>query len=327
MIPKRKLGRDGPEVGALGYGAMVLEGYYGAADDADAVKVTRAALDAGMTMIDSADAYGNGHNELLVAQAVKSIRNEAFIATKFGIVFEEGETASNLPTGWGFTLKINGKPDYVLRALDRSLKRLASDYIDLWYAHYPDPSVPIEETVGAMAQAVKDGKVRWLGLSNVSAEQVRRAHAVHPVAAVQFEYSLWRREAELELIPTLRELGISLVAWAPLGSGFLAGQVGELLERDFRHFNPKFAGDALKANRDRFAPIMEIAANLGLTPAQLALAWLLHQGDDIIPIPGTRKPERILENAHATSVALEPDVLNEISRLAPIGLALGATLM
>ena len=194
---------------------MVLEGYYGTSNDDQAVETIRRALDVGMTMIDSADAYGNGHNETLVGRAIKNRRNEAFIATKFGIVFDEKETGTDLQTGWGFSLKINGKPDYVRKALDGSLKRMELDVIDLWYAHYADPNTPIEETVGAMAEAVNMGKVRYLGLSNVTADQVRRAHAVHPITAVQYEYSLWRREVETALLPTLHELGIALVAWSP----------------------------------------------------------------------------------------------------------------
>lgn len=190
---------------------MVLEGYYGASDDGQAVDTIRHALDTGLTMIDSADAYGKGHNELLLGRAIKGRRNDSFVATKFGIVFDERETGTELPTGWGFSLKINGKAAYVQKALAGSLKRLGVDVIDLWYAHYADPATPIEETVGAMAEAVRAGNVRYLGLSNVTADEVRRTHAVHPIAAVQYEYSLWRREAETTLLPTLRELGIALV--------------------------------------------------------------------------------------------------------------------
>lgn len=242
MIRKNTLGRNGPYVGCLGYGAMVLEGYYGASDADQAVETIRHALDAGLTMIDSADAYGNGHNELLVGRAVKGRRDDAFIATKFGIVFDEQETGAELPTGWGFSIKINGTAAYVRKALAGSLDRLGVDVIDLWYAHYVDPITPIEETVGAMADAVRAGKVRYLGLSNATADEVRRAHAVHPITAVQYEYSLWRREAETTLLPTLRELGIALVCWAPLGSGFLTGTVGALDKNDFRQNNPRALG-------------------------------------------------------------------------------------
>ena len=326
MIEKRQLGKGGPLVGALGYGAMVLEGYYGASDDDEAIRTIQRALDAGVTMIDSADAYGNGHNEGLVGRAVRG-RRDAFVASKFGIVFESTETGTDLPTGWGFSLKINGRPDYANRALDASLSRLGVEAIDLWYLHYPDPATPIEETVGAMAAAVRAGKVRHIGLSNVTAEQVRRAHAVHPVAAVQYEYSLWRREAQTELLPTLRELGIALVAWSPLGAGFLTGTVDTLGPADFRQHNPRFAGPNLATNTERYAPVMQMARELSVTPAQLALAWLLHQGQDVIPIPGTRKPQRIDENAQASTIRLDAQQLRRIDALAPPGLAEGKTLV
>jgi aryl-alcohol dehydrogenase-like predicted oxidoreductase len=327
MIQKNSLGRNGPRVGCLGYGAMVLEGYYGVSDDGQALKTIHRALDAGMTMIDSADAYGNGHNEIIVGRAVKGRRNDAFIATKFGIVFDEKETGTELPTGWGFSLKINGRAAYVQKALTGSFKRLGIDVIDLWYLHFADPETPIEETVSAMADAVHDGKVRYLGLSNVTADEIRRAHAIHPIAAVQYEYSLWRREAETTLLPTLRELGIALVGWSPLGSGFLTGTVESLDKNDFRQNNPRFAGENLSKNRDRFAPFMHIAKELNVTPAQLALAWLLHQGKDIFPIPGTRRLERIDENAKAADIHLDGKTLKRISELARPGLAEGATLV
>ena len=326
MIPNRNLGTNGPAVGAIGYGAMGLEGYYGASDDDRAVRTIGRALDLGVTMLDTADAYGNGHNETLVGRAVRQ-RKDAFVASKFGIAFEPGETGTPLPTGWGFSLAINGTPAYVRLAIDRSLRRLGVPAIDLWYAHYPDPAVPIEETVGAMAEVVAAGKVRHLGLSNVTPAQVRRAHAVHPIAAVQFEYSLWRREAEAELLPTLRELGIALVAWSPLGAGFLTGAVDRLGPGDFRRNNPRFAGATLTGNLDRFAPLLAIARDLDVTPAQLALAWLLHRGTDVIPIPGTRKPERVDENAAAAEVALDAALLDRIDEVARPGLAQGATLL
>jgi aryl-alcohol dehydrogenase-like predicted oxidoreductase len=327
MILKNSLGRNGPSVGCLGYGAMVLEGYYGGSDDRQAMGTIRRALDAGLTMIDTADAYGNGHNEILVGRAIRERRNDAFIATKFGIVFDEKETGTELPTRWGFSLKINGKAAYVQKALTQSLERLDIDVIDLWYLHYADPATGIEETVSAMADAVRAGKVRYLGLSNVSADDVRRAHAIHPITAVQYEYSLWRREAETTLLPTLRELGIALVGWSPLGSGFLTGTVEDLDKNDFRRNNPRFAGENLAKNRDRFAPFMHIAKALNVTPAQLALAWLLHQGKDIFPIPGTRRPERIDENAKAADIYLDGETLKRINELARPGLAEGATLV
>jgi aryl-alcohol dehydrogenase-like predicted oxidoreductase len=326
MIGKRQLGKDGPLVGALGYGAMVLEGYYGAIDDEQAVRTIHRALDAGVSMIDSADAYGNGRNESLVGRAVRG-RHDAFVASKFGIVFEPAETGTDLPTGWGFSLKVNGRPDYANRALDASLVRLGVQAIDLWYLHYPDPSTPIEDTVGAMASAVRSGKVRHIGLSNVTADQVRRAHAVHPIAAVQYEYSLWRREAQTQLLPTLRELGIALVPWSPLGAGFLTGTVNSLGANDFRQHNPRFAGQNLATNADRYAPLLQLAGELSITPAQLALAWLMHQGEDVIPIPGTRKAEHIDENARAASIQLDEKQLRQIDALARPGLAEGRTLV
>ena len=327
MIEKRQLGNKGPEVGCLGYGAMVLEGYYGTVDETEAIATIRHALDLGMDFIDTADAYGEGHNERVIARAIEGRRDDAFLCTKFGIVYDPDEAGTELPTGWGYSLKINGAPAYVKKALDLSRSRLGVDVIDLWYAHYPDPAIPIEETVGAMAECVQAGDVRYLGLCNVTADEVRRASAVHPIAAVQYEYSLWRREVETTLLPTLRELGIALVPWSPLGGGFLTGEVKQLPEDDFRHNNPRYAGDNLEINRDRFAPLMQLAKDFRITPAQLALAWLLHQGEDIIPIPGTRKAERLDENAASANVQLDADTLAQIDAIAPVGLAEGATLV
>lgn len=326
MIEQRPLGSSGPDIGRLGYGAMVLEGFYGETEESASVAALHKALECGLTMIDTADAYGAGNNETLIGRVIRSQRHDAFVASKFGVVFDPRERGRPLATNWAFSLNINATPEYAQRALDGSLKRLNSDHIDLWYAHYPDPDVAIEETVGAMADAVSAGKVRYLGLSNVTAEQVRRAHRVHPIAAVQYEYSLWRREAEAELLPTLRELGIALVGWSPLGSGFLGGDV-EIGANDRRRANPRYTPENLAANRDRFAPFMAIAAELNVTPAQLALAWLLHQGDDIFPIPGTRKATRVAENASAATVQLEPALLQRIDELAKPGLAVGASLL
>jgi len=326
MIEQRPLGHDGPEIGRLGYGAMVLEGFYGPAEEKASLAALHKALECGLTMIDTADAYGAGNNETLISRAIRGRRHDAFIATKFGVVFDPKESGRPLTTNWAFSLNINATPEYARRALDASLTRLNADHIDLWYAHYPDPDVAIEETVGAMADAVSAGKVRYLGLSNVTAEQVRRAHKVHPISAVQYEYSLWRREAESELLPTLRELGIALVGWSPLGGGFLAGDV-EIGKDDRRRANPRYSTENLAANRDRFAPFMAIAAKLGISPAQLALAWLLHKGDDIFPIPGTRKSARIVENAAAAAVRLEPALIQHIDEIAQPGLAVGASLL
>ncbi|MGD9301930.1 MAG: aldo/keto reductase [Desulfobacterales bacterium] len=327
MKPNRSLGKDGPAVGAVGYGAMGLEGYYGAADEESSIDVIRHALDEGCSLIDTADAYGNGHNEQLVGRAVADRRGDAVIATKFGIVFDPEETGTDVPTGWGFSLNINGRPEYVQRALENSLKRLEMPHIDLWYAHYPDPATPIEDTVGAMSEAVREGKVRYLGLSNVTADQVRRAHKVHPIAAVQYEYSLWRREVETEMLPTLRELGIALVPWSPLGGGFLTGTVDTLGSDDFRNNNPRYQDENLAANKQRFEPLMKLAEELEITAAQLSLAWLLHQGEDIIPIPGTRSRDRVTENASAAEIIFDSWTVENISKLAAPGLAQGQTLI
>lgn len=327
MLSKRILGVNGPRVGAIGYGAMVLEGYYGGADEHEGIRTIQHALDIGVSLLDTADAYGNGHNETLVAEAVRNRRNDAVIATKCGIVFEADQQGTEVPTGWGFSLRINGTPKYVRHALDESLRRLQIETIDLWYLHFPDPAIAIAETVGAMAEAVRAGKVRYLGLSNVTAEQVRQAHDVHPIVAVQYEYSLWRREAEKALLPVLRELGIALVPWSPLGSGFLTGTVTEVPSSDFRLHNPKFTGSNFRENLVRFTPIKGFAANLGVSPAQLALAWLLHQGKDIVPIPGTRRASRLDENTKSASITLDTATLRRIDELMPIGAAKGGTLL
>jgi len=327
MIPQRSLGKQGLKVGAIGYGAMGLEGWYGAVDEAEAANTIRHALDIGVNLIDTADAYGNGHNEQLVGKAIKGRRKDCVLATKFGIVFDPGTKGTEWPTNFGFSLYINGRPEYVRKCLDNSLRRLGIDTIDLWYLHWPDRSMPIEDTVGAMAEGVKAGKVRHLGLSNVTDEEARRASRVHPMAAVQYEYSLWRRELETLLLPAWRELGIGLVPWAPLGSGFLGGKVPELSKDDWRKKNPRFTGDNLRANTDRFAPLKALAGELGITPAQLALAWLLHQGEDVVPIPGSRRKERVSENAAAASVKLSAEVVGRIGQMAPAGAASGASLI
>jgi len=327
MIETRILGKNGPTIGCLGYGAMGLEGYYGTSIDGEGIKTIQRALDVGMTMIDTADAYGNGHNENLVGQAVHGKRSQAFIATKFGIILDDAQKGTSFPTGWGFTLKINGRPSYVRKAVDASLQRLHTDFVDLLYLHYPDPDVPIEETVDAMADAVRAGKTRYLGLSNVTPDHVQRAATVHPIAAVQYEYSLWRREVENDLLPALRKLGIALVPWAPLGCGFLSGNAIQLEKNDFRKNNPRFTEKNLPKNQSHFAPLFALAKDLGATSAQLALAWLLHQGKDIIPIPGTRHARRVDENAEASGLSLSPEVLNRINEIASPGLAKGKTLL
>jgi aryl-alcohol dehydrogenase-like predicted oxidoreductase len=311
---------------------MVLEGYYGGVEPVEAVTTLQHAIDTGIRFIDTSDAYGGGANERLLARALGGRRDQVVLATKFGIVFDPGESGTSFSTNWdGNVLTLNGKPEYLQRALEGSLKRLDVEVIDLWYAHFPDPATPIEETVGAMAQAVAAGKVRYLGLSNVTGEQLQRAHAVHPISAVQNEYSLFQRMAETDVLPTCKRLGVGFVPWSPLGAGFLSnfasGQMEAVPEGDFRQRNPRFQAENLQQNRDRFAPLRDMAETLQVSTAQLALAWLLHQYEQLVPIPGTRKPARIDENAAAADITLSAEQLAEIDRLFPAGLASGKTLI
>jgi aryl-alcohol dehydrogenase-like predicted oxidoreductase len=324
----RTLGTHGLQVSAIGYGAMVLvQGMYGDVEEEQSIRTIQHALDVGITMIDTSDAYGaDGHNERLVGRAVAGRRDQAVIATKFGYALSPDEDGTPIQTNWDIAPRVNGRPEVAKQRIDDSLRRLGVEMIDLWYLHFPDPAVPIEDTVGAMADAVNAGKVRYLGLSNVDAEQIRRAHAVHPISAVQNEYSLWTRNVEVDILPTLRELGIGLVPWAPLGSGFLSGQVTNVDQNDFRSRHPRYQAENLRQNVDRFAPLRALAEELNITPAQLALAWLLHQGSDIVPIPGTRKPEHIDSNAAAVDVVLTPEHLARIAEAAPLGLAAGKSL-
>jgi aryl-alcohol dehydrogenase-like predicted oxidoreductase len=328
-MQQRRLGQSGPEVSALGYGAMVLvHGMYGEVEDERSVATIRHALDAGITLIDTSDAYGaDGHNERLVGRAISDRREGVVVATKFGYALSPDEPGTPVEVNWDVESRVNGRPEWVGRKLDRSLERLGVEYVDLWYLHFPDPSVPIEETVGTMAEAVESGKARHLGLCNVTAEQLRRAHAVHPIAAVQNEYSLWTRDAEAEVLPACRELGVGFVPWAPLGSGFLSGQVGSIGSDDFRSRHPRFRSENLQQNVDRFAPLRGIAEELGISPAQLALAWLLAQGEDIVPIPGTRNPDHIDSNVAAAEVRMGDEHLRRIDEAAPAGLAAGEALL
>jgi aryl-alcohol dehydrogenase-like predicted oxidoreductase len=314
---------------AIGYGAMVLvDGMYGAADEERSRRTIAHAIDAGATLLDTADAYGSdGHNERLVGRAVAGRRDEIQLATKWGIVAEPTGTAHRVEHAHAQDIFVDARPERARDAAEGSLRRLGVDVIDLWYLHFPDPEVPVAESVGAMAELVAEGKVRHLGISNVTADQVRAAHAVHPLAAVQAEYSLWTRGPEAELLPVLRELGIGFVAWGPLGNGFLAGGGTDLAADDFRHNAPRFAPENLARNRERFDPLRGLAAELDLTPAQLALAWLLHQGESIVPIPGTRTPAHLDENVAAAGVALAAEVLRRIDELAPAGAAAGAPLL
>jgi len=307
-MQQRQLGKDGPRVSALGLGCMSLSGVYGESDDAESIRLIRHALDRGVSMLDSADMYGWGHNETVVAEAIAGRRSEVVLATKFGQVQTPGG-------GQG----VNGKPSYVKEACDASLKRLKVEVIDLYYQHRVDPSVPIEETVGAMAELVKAGKVKHLGLSEAKPATIRRGHAVHPIAAVQTEYSLlYRKEAEATLAVT-RELGIGFVAYSPLGRGFLTGAIRDLadLAGDRRGQHPRFMAENFATNRALVARIEAIAAGKGCSPSQLVLAWLMAQGSDIVPIPGTKKTSRLDDNLGALAVTLTPAEVETIKAAVP----------
>lgn len=297
-LPRRRLGAHGPEVSALGLGCMGMSDFYGPADDAQSLTVLHHALDRGINFLDTADMYGIGANERLLAPLLAARRSEVVIATKFGHV--------RAPDGT--VLRIDGSPAYVREACDASLARLGVERIDLYYQHRVDKTVPIEETVGAMAALVKAGKVAHLGLSEASAATIRRAHAVHPIAAVQTEYSLWSRDVEAEVLPTCRELGIALVPYSPLGRGFLTGAIRsaeQLAPDDRRRVHPRFQGGNLDHNLALADALRSLAAEWSYTPAQLALAWLLDQGPDIVPIPGTRSTARLDENALAAGIHLD----------------------
>ena len=326
---ERQLGTAGPRVGAIGFGAMVLTGLYGAVGEDQGLATLRHALDAGLTLLDTADAYGEA-NERLVGRAVaERPRDEVVVATKFGWVLDDETEGRVVASGWDLPegQRANGTPAYVRRAIDRSLANLGLEHVDIHYLHVPDPGTPIAETVGAMGELVAAGKVRHLGVCNATEDEVRRAHAVHPLAAVQNEYSLWTRDAEAGVLPACRELGIGFVPWAPLGSGFLTGTVARLGDDDFRRRHPRFSDANLRRNTDRFAPVRAIAEELGISPAQLALAWCLHQGEQVVPIPGTRTPAHLDDNAAAADVVLDPDVLARIDAAAPAGAAAGAAFM
>ncbi len=307
-LPTRILGRDGPVVGALGLGCMGMSEFYGPADEAGSIATIHRAIERGCTLLDTADIYGHGDNESLVGRAIAGRRDRVVLASKFGILRRRDD-----PTYRG----MSGKPDYVREACDASLKRLGVDAIDLYYIHRVDGVTPIEDTVGAMADLIRAGKVRWLGLSEVGPNTVRRAHAVHPIAAVQTEYSLWSRDVE-PLLPLLRELGIGFVPYSPLGRGFLAGAATDpstLAPDDFRRSQPRFAPDNAARNRMLLAAFAAIAREKGCTPAQLALAWVLAQGRDVVPIPGTTKVTRLEENLGAVDVALSTRDLARLDAL------------
>ncbi len=311
----RKLGRDGPEVSAIGLGCMGMSAFYGGADEAQSIAVIHRALDLGVTLFDTAEMYGPHTNEVLVGKALKDRRDQAFIATKFGI--------NRQPDGSAVT---DGSPANVRRAVEGSLSRLGVDHIDLYYQHRIDPNTPIEETVGAMAELVKEGKVRFLGLSEEAPETLRRAQATHPITALQTEDSLWSRDPEDELLEVVRELGIGFVPYSPLGRGFLSGEIksiDDLAPDDFRRTNPRFAGDNFQKNLDLVDAVGAIAADKGVTGAQLALAWVLAQGDDLVPIPGTRRISTLEQNVAAADIVLTPEDLARIEAVFPRGAAAG----
>jgi len=309
MLKTRKLGASGVEVSSIGLGCMGMSEFYGPSDDAASVELLRRAVDLGITFFDTADMYGAGHNEMLLAQAFRgSLRDRVVIATKFG----------NMRRIDGAFLGTNGRPEYVKAACEMSLKRLGMAHIDLYYQHRVDPEVPIEETVGAMAELVKEGKVRFLGLSEAGAKTIRRAHAVHPITALQTEYSLWTRDAEGEILSTCRELGIAFVAYSPLGRGFLTGAFKhphQFDPKDFRRNNPRMKAGVFERNRPLVEKVEDMAGRKGCTAAQLALAWVLSRGQDVIPIPGTRQEQYLKDNIAAAGLQLSRAELEELGSL------------
>ncbi|WP_319419198.1 aldo/keto reductase [Pleurocapsa sp. FMAR1] len=312
----RKLGNQGLEVSALGLGCMGMSEFYGKQDEKEAIATIHRALELGVTLIDTADMYGKGDNEELVGKAIGDSRDRVILATKFGILRGEDTNSRG----------VNGKPEYVHQACEASLQRLGIDTIDLYYLHRVDPEVPIEDTVGAMAELVQQGKVRYLGLSEAAPETIRRAQAVHPISALQSEYSLWSRDPEDKILPTVRELGIGFVPYSPLGRGFLSGQFkspDDFPEGDYRRNSPRFQGENFHKNLELVDRVREIAQAKEVTPSQLAIAWLLAQGDDIVPIPGTKHRKYLEENVAAASITLTSDELKQIEAVAPQGVAAG----
>jgi aryl-alcohol dehydrogenase-like predicted oxidoreductase len=313
----RRLGRSSFAVSAMGLGCMGMSEFYGATDDVESTATIHLAIDRGVTLLDTADVYGMGRNEELVGRAIQKRRNEVVIATKFGILRDPANPAAR---------GVSGKPEYVQKACEASLKRLQIPVIDLYYQHRVDPETPIEETVGAMARLVEQGKVRYLGLSEAGPKTIRRAHATHPIAALQSEYSLWEREPEEEILGVCRELGIGLVPYSPLGRGFLTGQIkrpDDFAPDDFRRHSPRFQGENFQKNLDLVKKIEGLAKTKNCAPGQLALAWVLAQGGDIVPIPGTKRRAYLEQNLGSLDVKLTPDELKQIDAVAPRGVASG----
>ena len=315
-MKQRQLGQSGLSVSALGLGCMGMSEFYGARDEAEAIATIHRALELGVTLLDTADMYGRGHNEELVGRAIRGRRGQVLVATKFGIV----RSADPLERG------VSGKPDYVRRACEASLRRLGVEVIDLYYQHRIDPNTPIEETVGAMAELVRAGKVRYIGLSEAAPQTLRRACAVHPIAALQTEYSLWTRDPEAEILATCRQLGVGFVAYSPLGRGFLTGQFKrfeDLPPDDHRRNMPRFQGENFNHNLVLVQQLETMAAGRGCSPAQVALAWVLAQGDDIVPIPGTKRRTYLEENLGALTIELTQEELERLNAIAPAGITAG----